>query len=199
MRLPSHSPITLGFGSITDPYSAISPHRGTDFAYTPDNTIYAPFAGVVSLVANNGRDGNGIYMHNDDQFHGMLHSSRYLVANGDHVDEGQPIAIMGDTGYAFGIHLHWCVKVGNQFIDPMSLIKEGEQPMTKQEAVAILDAFYGRFAERKVKQSELDEYIPYFLSGNPDAFFKKAAQFDEIKLKGIATTKLTPGLYKVGE
>lgn len=194
MRLPSTSPITLSFGATSAPYSPGSPHAGTDFAYIPDNKIYAPFSGDVILMPNNGRDGNGIYMHNADQFHGMLHSSRYLVSNGQHVEEGQPIAIMGDTGFAQGVHLHWCVKVGSQFIDPMSLIKQEEQPMTKQEAVAVLDAFYGRLAGRKVKQSELDEYVPEFTSGNSDNFFKKAAGFDEVK----ATVGSTGGALDKG-
>jgi hypothetical protein len=62
-----------------------------------------------------------------------------------------------------------------------------EDGMTKQEAVAILDSFFWNFVGetdgkkgRKVKESELEEYVPYFLAGTPDKFFKKAAAFDEV-------------------
>lgn len=134
MKLPSKNPITLGYGATTEPYNPQLPHNGVDFAYLPDDTIYAPFDGLVQLVPNNGKDGNGLYMHDPEgRFHGMLHTSRYLVSNGVAVKEGQSIAIMGQTGFAFGVHLHWCVKVGNQFIDPMSLITE-EEDMSDQKA-----------------------------------------------------------------
>lgn len=129
MRVPANSPITLPFGATSDPYSPENPHKGTDFAYLPDNKIYAPFTGKVTLRPNNGRDGNGIYMYNGEQFHGLLHSSRYLVNDGDTVQEGQVIGLMGDTGAAQGVHLHWAVKVNGQFIDPVSLV-EGDDSVT---------------------------------------------------------------------
>lgn len=144
MRKPSNSPVTLLFGATTDPYSEGSPHNGTDFAYTPDNKIYAPFAGTVTLIPNNGRDGNGIYMHNGNQFHGLLHSSRYLVADGQTVQEGQAIGIMGQTGFAQGPHLHWAVKVDNQFIDPLTLVKENDMIETPDQAAEIVRATFGR-------------------------------------------------------
>jgi len=126
MRAPSNSPITLRFGDTDPPYSASFPHKGVDFAYVPDNVIYAPFAGKVTQVPNNGNDGNGTYMTDPQgRFHGMLHASSYLVPNGSQVSEGQPIAVMGDTGFAQGVHLHWAVKEGNQFIDPLTLIEGG--------------------------------------------------------------------------
>lgn len=127
MRLPANSPITLRFGATTSPYSPASPHLGTDFAYLPDSVIYAPFAGLVIQKPDNGNDGNGTYMYNgSDQFHGLLHASSYLVPNGATVIEGQPIAVMGATGFAQGVHCHWCVKQNGQFIDPMSLITIGK-------------------------------------------------------------------------
>lgn len=136
MRVPSTNPITLPFGSADSPYSIASPHMGTDFGYAPDNRIYAPFAGKVTQVPNNGNDGNGTYMtEQNGNFHGMLHASKYLVPNGSQVSEGQPIAVMGDTGYAFGVHLHWCVKVNGQFIDPMSLITEEGEIMPDEGTV----------------------------------------------------------------
>lgn len=138
MRLPSSCSITLPFGATTDPYSPDYPHKGTDFAFIPDKKIYAPFAGKVILRPDNGRDGNGVYMYNGQQFHGLLHTSKYLVNDGDQVAEGQPIAIMGDTGFTQGVHLHWCVKLDNQFIDPMSLF-EGYSANHLQKGETMVD------------------------------------------------------------
>lgn len=163
MKLPSRSPITLGYGATTDPYTPATPHNGIDFAYLPDNTIYAPCDGLVSLIPNNGNDGNGIYMHDPEgRFHGMLHTSKYLVGNGDAVKEGQPIAVMGQTGYAFGVHLHWCVKVNNQFIDPMSLITKGDEMVT--EAIATI-AWAG-FMDMPAKGDGYDGFKGYWV-GKP--------------------------------
>lgn len=139
MRLPTNNPVTLPFASTEAPYSAASPHKGVDFSYLPDRTIYAPFSGHVTLVPNNGNDGNGVYMTDSaGRFHGLLHTSKYLVANGSAVTEGQAIAIMGDTGLAQGVHLHYAVKVNGNFIDPLTLV-EGEEDMAevdKWKAVA---------------------------------------------------------------
>lgn len=131
MKAPSTSPITLPFGSSDPPYSSTNRHKGTDFAHIPDNVIYAPFAGKVTQIPLNGNDGNGTYMTDSSgRYHGLLHASKYLVPNGSQVNEGQPIAVMGETGLAFGVHLHWAVKENGQFIDPMSLI-QGDDMLTQ--------------------------------------------------------------------
>lgn len=143
MTIPSKSPISpgYGFGSTLPPYSSASPHNGVDFLHVPDDTIYAPFAGKV-IHGFNARDGNGSYMYapNGD-FHGMLHASKYLVADNAQVSEGQAIAVMGETGFAQGVHLHWCVKRGNVFIDPMKLVSNngGEVMLDKQQIIVIYD------------------------------------------------------------
>jgi hypothetical protein len=74
------------------------------------------------------------------------------------------------------------------FIRPK--FKEGAS-MTTEEATAVLDSFYGRFTGRKVKNSELSEYIPYLVGGEPDKFFSKAWQFDEVK-KTVGTVTPDP-------
>lgn len=131
MRKPSNNPITLPFGSTEPPYNASNKHKGTDFSYIPDNKIYAPFAGLVTQVPNNGNDGNGTYMTDPQgRYHGLLHASKYLVPNGTKVKEGQAVAVMGETGLAQGIHLHWAVKQNGVFIDPMSIIGEEEDMPT---------------------------------------------------------------------
>lgn len=124
MRLPSGSPITLLYNATSPPYSVDSPHKGVDFAYLPDNKVYAPFSGRVTVRPLNGRDGNAIYMTNGPEFHGLLHLSTFYVADGYEVKEGDVLGLMGATGFAQGVHLHWCVKVDDVFIDPLTLIKE---------------------------------------------------------------------------
>ncbi len=154
MRLPTTNPITLPFGATTAPYSPTNPHKGTDFSYLPDSTIYAPVGGTVILHANNGNDGNGVYMNYPPYFIGMLHTSKYLVNNGDTVMVGQPLAIMGETGLAYGVHLHFAVKLNGVFIDPMSVIQE--EPMINQgDMVNVWQAIYGH----DPTQADLDAWL----------------------------------------
>lgn len=143
MRLPSINPISLGFGATTAPYSLSSPHEGVDFIPANDPTVYAPCDGKAILVPNNGNDGNGFYFYDPaGNFHGLLHNDHYLVNNGAQFKEGQPIAVMGWTGYVVpaspaGTHCHWCVKQNNVFINPLDLVggKGGDNNMATNEQI----------------------------------------------------------------
>jgi hypothetical protein len=96
----------------------------------------------------------------------------------DHIDGDQVYVFDVFDGQVKNASIYGGVKAWATY---KNLAAEGDKPMVKQEAVAILDAFYGRFAGRKVKQSELDEYVPVFLAGKSDEFFSKAWKFDEVK------------------
>jgi hypothetical protein len=56
-----------------------------------------------------------------------------------------------------------------------------EESMTTQEATAMLDSYWWNIVGRKIKQSELDEYVPVVVGGNPDKVFKKSLTWDETK------------------
>jgi hypothetical protein len=153
MRLPSLNTLGIRFGSTEYPYSKTDPHKGLDIHPDNDFIIYAPFKGRVIQTPNNGRDGNGTYMYDGADFHGLLHGDRYLVPNGTLVEEGQPIAIMGYTGFVVpagerGRHLHWCVKRKGLFIDPLALITGGKG------AAEGTDMFEGRTAEDWATQAK---------------------------------------------
>jgi hypothetical protein len=122
MIRPSKNEITLPFGATSDPYTPSNPHKGVDFSYLPDNTIYMPDDGTVTLVPNNGNDGNGVYFTAGGLQHGLLHTSKYLVNNGAFVKQGTPVAIMGATGYTFGVHLHWAVKKNGVFVNGLDYV-----------------------------------------------------------------------------
>lgn len=201
MRLPSPSPITLQFGATTAPYSPASPHEGVDFAYIPDNHIYAPFTGAVMLVPNNGNDGNGIYMQNGNQLHGMLHSSQYLVPNGATVTEGQPIGIMGDTGFAQGVHLHWCVKINNVFINPLTLVpQEGDMTLATKPQT---DQLFGAYTGRLPNAADYDRWVGAPLDALVDWLYTlpEAQAYYQTVYAALTNpgngTVLAPGLYKV--
>jgi murein DD-endopeptidase MepM/ murein hydrolase activator NlpD len=51
------------------------------------------------------------------------HNQRVLVAPGDTIQKGQPIALIGSTGRSTGPHLHFEVLKQGRAVDPMSFVK----------------------------------------------------------------------------
>ena len=47
------------------------------------------------------------------------HTSLPLVAIGDHVVRGQPIALVGMTGFTTGPHVHWEAKLNGRIVNPL--------------------------------------------------------------------------------
>jgi murein DD-endopeptidase MepM/ murein hydrolase activator NlpD len=117
---------------VTD-YSLSSPfgwrwgraHEGTDLAADCGTPIYAAHAGTVILARYNGGFGLAVVIDHGDGVQTVYgHSSEVLVSEGQEVAAGDPIALMGNTGYSFGCHLHFEVHIDGQAQDPVPWLKE---------------------------------------------------------------------------
>lgn len=113
---------TLKYGATTAPYSKTNPHKGVDYV-SSDKYIVAPEAGTITFYGVNGKSGNmmvlqGKYRHS---FSHIKYNGN-IVGVGSKVRAGQKIAVMGSTGFATGVHVHWVVNGGT--INPESLIEE---------------------------------------------------------------------------
>jgi murein DD-endopeptidase MepM/ murein hydrolase activator NlpD len=53
----------------------------------------------------------------------FFHLSKVLVKEGQHVNKGDVIALVGSTGRSTGAHLHWGVRVQGARVNPLELIK----------------------------------------------------------------------------
>jgi murein DD-endopeptidase MepM/ murein hydrolase activator NlpD len=51
-----------------------------------------------------------------------FHLSRQDVMQGDTVEAGQQIGLVGATGRVTGPHLHWVARYGSVTVDPRSLL-----------------------------------------------------------------------------
>ena len=97
-------------------------HSGVDIAVPTGTPVRAPADGVVILASDHPFTLEGNLLMVD---HGMglnsafLHLSKILVAVGDHVRQGQVIALSGATGRATGPHLHWGLEWRGARIDPL--------------------------------------------------------------------------------
>ena len=106
----------------------VMPHNGVDLAAPVGAPVYATAAGVVASVGFDGPCGNRVQI---DHPHGMssvyCHLSRYAAGlhAGEHVEQRQLIAYVGQTGRVTGPHLHFGMLRGGVFIDPMTLRLDG--------------------------------------------------------------------------
>ncbi len=95
-------------------WSRIHGQNGVDVANACGTPIYAAAAGTVILSDGIGWNfGYGKYImikHLNGVVTVYGHASRLLVNQGDYVDQGQLIALMGTTGRSTGCHLHFEVR-----------------------------------------------------------------------------------------
>ena len=109
-------------------------HQGQDIAAAEGTPVVAPWAGLVEFVRfqksgagwyivldGDGEDRDYVFMH--------LRTGSILVAAGQQVSAGQPIAQVGNTGSSSGAHLHFEVWVGGWYdggkpVDPLPLLQQ---------------------------------------------------------------------------
>lgn len=100
------------------------PHFGVDVAAPVGTRVVAPADGVVTLAEPDlfFSGGTLIVDHGHGLSSSFLHLSRILVARGERVTQGQPIAEIGATGRATGPHLDWRMNLLERRIDPQLLV-----------------------------------------------------------------------------
>jgi murein DD-endopeptidase MepM/ murein hydrolase activator NlpD len=100
-------------------------HTGLDIFGGSGTEIYAPAAGVVVFTGSLTIRGNATLIdHGWGVYTGYMHQSEILVKVGDHVEAGQLIGLVGETGRVEGAHLHWEVLVGSVQVDPLDWLSQ---------------------------------------------------------------------------
>ncbi len=98
-------------------------HRGIDIGGIMDDTVRAAAAGKVLCCEPKGYNGGyGISVtidHGNGLWTKYTHLNTYMVAVGDYVTAGQPIATLGMTGNVTGPCLHFEVLENGETVDPM--------------------------------------------------------------------------------
>lgn len=115
--------ITCGWGCYYIP--GIGSHMGTDFVnqYERYGNVYAADTGIVETASYNGIDGNYVVIDHQNGFKTHYgHMSSILVEVGQVVSRGEQIGIMGSTGYAFGVHVHFHFYVDGKITDACTIM-----------------------------------------------------------------------------
>ncbi len=100
-------------------------HTGLDFCGQRGTEIYAPAPGRVVLVRDLTVRGNATVIdHGRGVYSAYAHQSEIFVAEGDWVETGQVIGLVGETGRVTGPHLHWEIIVGGVQVDPQQWLAQ---------------------------------------------------------------------------
>lgn len=113
--------ISSGFGRRKHPiYKRQLFHTGIDFAETKGTPVYATGSGIVTRKGYNSGYGNFIEIEHAGGFRSFYaHLSKTLVDVGDSVRMGKHIACVGNSGITTGYHLHYEIRKGNRFLNPI--------------------------------------------------------------------------------
>jgi murein DD-endopeptidase MepM/ murein hydrolase activator NlpD len=113
-----------------DGYFAATVHHGIDMPNDAGQIVYATASGTVVFAAdplpgdeidvfeNSSSYGNAVFIHHDFGYNGQhlysvyAHLQRALVTEGDYVQAGDPIGLVGDTGRVSGSHIHFEIRMG---------------------------------------------------------------------------------------
>lgn len=100
-------------------------HQGIDLAAPKNTPIYSIDHGVV-VYAGHGFTGYGrlvIIEHLNKSYNSYYaHLSRYKVERGDVVKKGDLIGLMGRSGRATGVHLHFEIRRNNMALNPLDYL-----------------------------------------------------------------------------
>ncbi len=139
-RLPVAKPVenvslSSGFGRRIDPITRQAAfHSGLDFQGSANTSILATAPGVVTMDSRDGA--YGITVEID---HGYGFKSRYshlrqaLVNAGQTVSAGQRVGLMGATGRATGVHLHYEVLFNGEPLNPANFLEAGNHVLKLEE------------------------------------------------------------------
>jgi murein DD-endopeptidase MepM/ murein hydrolase activator NlpD len=119
-------PASGGYISSTMGYRWGKMHKGIDIARPSNLTIKAADNGVVvSAGWDNGGYGNKIVINHQNGFQTVYaHLSSISVRAGQSVAKGSSIGVMGATGDATGVHLHFEVYKNGALQNPLSYLRQ---------------------------------------------------------------------------
>jgi murein DD-endopeptidase MepM/ murein hydrolase activator NlpD len=113
--------ISSHFGYRSDPFTGRGAfHAGVDFAAEPGSRVISTGPGIVTFSGYKTGYGNVVEVtHPTGYLTRYGHNARNLAREGDTVQKGQPIAIIGSTGRSTGTHVHFEVERDGNTLNPM--------------------------------------------------------------------------------
>lgn len=123
---PSSTRITSYFGYRTPDGGYVNAnHKGLDIGAPTGTPAVAAASGVVVIARYSNSAGNWVVISHGNGFYTIyMHASQLCVTEGQYVNAGDTILLVGSTGWSTGPHLHFGVGVGGYTsaynVDPLS-------------------------------------------------------------------------------
>lgn len=103
-------------------------HNGTDIAAPTGTKVVAARAGtVIEANYNSGAGYHIVIDHGDGIRTYYFHSSELIASEGDEVNAGDVIMLVGSTGQSTGPHLHFGITINGEWVDAMDYSYSGEE------------------------------------------------------------------------
>ena len=124
---PLSGRITSNYGPRVHPITGRqSFHTGTDIAAGCGRQMFAASAGTVTYAGWNGGYGNFVQINHGGGVttaYAHIQSGGVLVSNGQQVEAGQLIALVGTTGLSSGCHVHLEIRQGGASTNPVPFLQ----------------------------------------------------------------------------
>ena len=128
-RVPLQGPVrvTSAFGTRRS-YSGGPPtsyHGGIDYGAEASTPVLAAGRGRVALAEELTVRGKAVIIdHGLGVYSGYYHLAEITVEAEQKVERGDPIGKVGSTGLSTGSHLHWEIRVGGVYVDPLQWTRQ---------------------------------------------------------------------------
>ena len=127
---PTAVPISSGFGARVAPCRYCSSnHRGLDFVPGNGAPIFVIADGVVTASEYGGGYGQYVYVEHEINGQSVLSVYAHMqrgsspVREGDRVEAGDFLGLVGNTGISTGPHLHFEVRIEGEYVNPFTWLK----------------------------------------------------------------------------
>lgn len=127
-RYPDYKPVTgrltSRYGYRRDPFTGQTRfHNGIDIGASTGTSVYSAAYGTITYTGYNSSSGNHIIVDHGNGFKTYYkHLSKILVKNGDVVNKGQRIGLVGSTGRSTGPHLHFEIHLYGSIKNPLEYV-----------------------------------------------------------------------------
>ena len=122
---PVEGQVTGSFGERIDPFNGEGAfHSGVDIGSSYGHPIVAPADGVVTMTDTMGGYGKTIMINHGNGISTRYgHLSGFAVTTGQHVQRGEIIGYVGESGRSTGPHLHYEVRINDTPVNPYKYLR----------------------------------------------------------------------------
>ena len=115
--------LTSRFGSRRHPLLGyVRAHQGVDYGAPEGTPVWAVGDGVVTSAGWSGGCGLAVQIHHRNGLDSVYcHLSKVNVAAGSRVGQKQVVGRVGSTGLSTGPHLHYALRRGGSYVNPLQL------------------------------------------------------------------------------